>query len=144
MFTERVELPAPPSAIPFFDEIVPALPSWRTLELGERGDAEWCALLDADDHAWAVQWPWFILPSGYAVRTRRKDDEPGPHMVYLHREVMARVEPQPAPGLMVDHRNGCSLDCRKVNLRWVTPAQNRANYYGTAWHTELLYSTMRA
>lgn len=35
-----------------------------------------------------------------------------------------------AAGMVVDHKNGQSLDNRKANLRWLTEAQNRANRVG--------------
>jgi hypothetical protein len=43
-------------------------------------------------------------------------------MVGMHREIM-----NPPEYLLVDHRNGVSLDNRRSNLRWATQSQNRQN-----------------
>lgn len=44
------------------------------------------------------------------------------HSVYLHQLVMGHRK-----GLMIDHRNGNGLDCRKRNLRFCTNSQNSQN-----------------
>lgn len=51
---------------------------------------------------------------------------------YLHIEVMKRtgIEPPSDAHTIVDHRNGDTLNCRRLNLRWATPRQNRANIFG--------------
>lgn len=41
---------------------------------------------------------------------------------YLHRRIV-----QPPDGFVVDHRNGCTLDCRRENLRIATSRQNNGN-----------------
>jgi hypothetical protein len=90
----------------------------------------WC-LVDADDYAWAIQWGWNVgwhshTPwKFYGKRNVGRERS----TVYLHREIMLRAEPLP-PGLewmVADHINGQSLDNRRANLRWLTPAQNKAH-----------------
>lgn len=44
--------------------------------------------------------------------------------LYLHVLLMG---PPPAPGLVIDHKNGNGLDCRLANLRWATRQANRLN-----------------
>ena len=56
----------------------------------------------------------------YAVRTYQVNRKQV--FVLLHREIMNAV-----PGLEVDHINGNTLDCRRLNLRLCTHKQNLAN-----------------
>jgi hypothetical protein len=55
----------------------------------------------------------------YAVKKRRR---PETGKIYLHRWVMG--DP---PGVLIDHRNGVTLDCRRGNLRRASNSQNIHN-----------------
>ncbi|MDE2426233.1 MAG: HNH endonuclease [Elusimicrobia bacterium] len=93
------------------------------------------ALLDVEDLEWARQWKWGAVHSRlrfsgtekwYARRTWRGTS------IYLHLEVLARAR-GPAPTrrhVIGDHRNGDSLDCRRINLRWATQLANNRNLRG--------------
>lgn len=86
------------------------------------------AIVDDDDFDRVSQFKWVAWVKKregktevYAIRTFRR-----PHKqqrtVQLHRFVMDVWD-----GRLVDHRNHDSLDCRKVNLRVCTHAQNTMN-----------------
>jgi hypothetical protein len=89
-------------------------------------------LVDADDYPWIIQNSWNY---GWHVNSRWKyyaKRNVGAYRstVYLHREIQKRAEPMPEEFMAahhVDHANGQSLDDRKKNLRWATPAENRRN-----------------
>ena len=142
---DLIRLPAPPDPIPFFDdEFIPALPSFRPLTLGEK--AEWMAIIDEEDLAWALQWVWFIIPSGYACRSRVKADGPvSPsgttgNLIWLHREINYRKHPIANPELYIsDHQNGCPLDDRRENLEWATLSENARNRHGSKWQQMRLW-----
>lgn len=95
------------------------------------------ALVDEEDYHWAVRWCWAPKVSRggkkvYLYRTcgiERKS-------IYLHVAVMERKGvARPSPGhIITDHRNGNGLDCRRDNLRWVTPRMNRLNLFGAYPH----------
>lgn len=102
---------------------------WRVLMLSERRGV-WC-LIDADDYDWIVQKKWNF---GWKPRASwkfyaKRNVGPERSTVYLHREIMIRAEPHDLVFQCehhVDHINGCSLDNRKDNLRWLTPRENTA------------------
>lgn len=82
------------------------------------------------------RWPWRaqVHPRGYVYAACSRGG-----MVYLHRVIMG--DPR---GLMVDHRDRDTLNCRDDNLRIATTGQNRANagrvrrnssgLKGVTWH----------
>jgi len=49
--------------------------------------------------------------------------------IWLHKEIAARAYgiPKSRKKTIVDHKDGNSLNCRRNNLRWVTPSQNAKN-----------------
>lgn len=49
--------------------------------------------------------------------------------LYLHIEIMKRtgIEPPTPEHVLVDHEDGQTLDCRRINLRWATHSMNRTN-----------------
>lgn len=52
--------------------------------------------------------------------------------LYLHVEIKKRTGiPPPTPlHRIVDHSDGNEFNCRRSNLVWATPRQNRANLFG--------------
>jgi len=93
-------------------------------------------MVDRQDYGWASQWLWNPKhrPSlrgdhYYAKRNIGSARTP----VYLHVEIMTRAEPMPRRRRIVDHINGNTLDCRRKNLRWVTPKKNANNLGGTSF-----------
>lgn len=99
-----------------------------------------CAVVDTIDYAWALQWAWSITLDKhgrkiYATRSTRLRGRAGPQTkVFLHKAILHRagVIPPSPRHTIGDHRDGDSLNCRRGNLRWATPAENRANYFGAA------------
>lgn len=88
-----------------------------------------------DDFVWASQWAWYPKPSKngkklYACRSARISGRY--FSVYLHKEICFRATGMPPSPrhIIADHMNGNSLDCRRSNLRWATPSENRQNYHG--------------
>lgn len=80
--------------------------------------------MDDEDFALLSQWKWQAWQSHsgnwYATRTDTSGERP--KGVRMHRFLLS------APiGVLVDHRNGESLDNRRSNLRLVTNAQNCQN-----------------
>jgi hypothetical protein len=99
---------------------------------GDDNASVW-AVVDAEDYAYFSQWRW--CPTKACRIARRKTylrRQIGNRTLYLHVEIMQRVEPAPSPAhIIVDHMNGNSLDCRRANLRWATPSQNAKNKFGS-------------
>lgn len=87
-------------------------------------------LVDIADADWINQWGWSLF-HGYACRQVRRTEDRPKHR-YVHREILGL---KPNDGLYGDHINRDRLDCRRVNLRAVTTAensQNRAEFTGGA------------
>jgi hypothetical protein len=78
------------------------------------------AIVDAENFYQLNQFRWYACKTGsgafYAVRME------GRRQIGMHRQILW-VE----KGLVVDHRNGNTLDNRKANLRPATKTQNRWN-----------------
>lgn len=118
---------------------------WRgtqTLPLGDGCNAP-VILLDWIDYQWAIRWKWTWTTSKQGATRRhkvygRRNTGGGalvsgyrtPQVwVWLHKEICER-EHGPAPSLfhtIADHIDGDTLNCRRRNLRWATPSENRLN-----------------
>jgi len=94
--------------------------AFRKIDLGE---GEW-AIVDPQDYYWLNNFKWYLRGQGkkfYAIRSVKY----GPGKTKesrMHREIMSA----PA-GLLVDHKDGNSLDNRRENLRLATHSQNACN-----------------
>ena len=85
--------------------------------------------IDDEDYAWASQWKWYAHRQArshwYAARSaylgggRRHQRR---RTILLHRELL-----HAGPRQLIDHANRDSLDNQRGNLRFCTPAQNKAN-----------------
>lgn len=108
---------------------------WRRIMLSARENI-W-TLVDAEDHAWLsaniwnVSWgsrtPW----QKYAKRNVGVDRA----TLRMHREIMIKADPRSETFIAshpVDHGNGQTLDNRKLNLGWISKAQNAANRHPRA------------
>ncbi len=105
---------------------------FRRIDLGEG----WWTILDAEDYYRLNDFKWSIGGTGnkfYAVRGTKTGTERA-KIVSLHREIM-----KPPAGLLVDHRNGFSLDNRRENLRLATHSQNQFNKAKTCSKTSSRY-----
>jgi hypothetical protein len=86
------------------------------------------AIVDAEDYEHVMQWKWHAHGGSsrkwkYAARKIRRRG--GPEKTrFLHHEVLGY---EPCGGLVVDHIDGNTLNCRKGNLRLCTKQQNN-------WH----------
>jgi len=82
------------------------------------------AVVSEIDYARVSQWSWQYQSDSnpYAKRTSTSPDG-ARHSVYLHRFVMNA----PA-GLIVNHNNGDTLDCRRGNLKLVSSLENSTLY----------------
>ena len=79
-------------------------------------------LVDDADEASVRQFSWFVQETGYVIRTDRSSGRKT--TVRLHRWLMGLERGDPR---QVDHRNGLRGDCRRLNLRVVTAAENAQN-----------------
>jgi len=76
-------------------------------------------LVSSEDFEWLNQFNWCVsLGSGSGVKPYAIRREKGKR-VAMHRQIM-----NCEPGLVVDHKNGNSLDNRRVNLEVVRPREN--------------------
>ncbi len=94
------------------------------------------ALIDAEDFPRVSSWYWSALVrtgrTAYAMRVERR------RTIYLHRFIMGAL-----PGTDVDHINGNGQDCRKINLRVCTHAENQRNYSKTSSPTASSFKGVR-
>jgi hypothetical protein len=83
--------------------------------------------VDAQDRWLLDYFSWSLNPrknTTYAAAYVKGSHKAGRVMhVYLHNCILG----QPLHGLVIDHRNGDGLDCRRHNLRLVTKSQNALN-----------------
>lgn len=87
------------------------------------------AWVSPEDAARMANYSWHVKAnkkSVYVVTTSRARTKQG-EKIGLHRIVMGDV-----PGLVIDHKDGNTLDCRRSNLRHVTRLANAWNYHGPA------------
>jgi hypothetical protein len=103
---------------------------WRLIVLNYRDDV--CCLVDAIDYAWLIEHSWNEWWSGRArwQLYAKRNIGPDRATVRMHREILRVADPRHAEELLElhgDHVNGQTLDNRRANLRWLTPAENRAN-----------------
>lgn len=95
---------------------------------GKRGAGK-CVLVDDDIYTKYGHLKWHISAERYACRKNKVEGN-----VFLHRLIMNA----PA-GMVVDHLNHNTLDCRRSNLRVCTQAENCKNvkvskgYYFDRW-----------
>lgn len=100
------------------------------------------AIIDEEDYSWAARWLWNPIWWNRKQYLRRASSvwSGGKRLrvvtYYLHIEIMKRtgIEPPSPNHVLVDHRDGDTMNCRRSNLRWVTDAQNRKNYKGRYRH----------
>ena len=128
---------------------VPFLPIY----LSERMP-ELFAVVDIVDYEWAKQWKWQYKTSkkrpGKPVKyyASRKLNMAGGRSatVWLHKEICKRANGRPpSPAHIIgDHLDGQSLNCRRLNLDWATPSENRQNYNGLfAYQLRMAFMTGR-
>lgn len=99
------------------------------------------ALVDEEDYQYLIRYRWNPKLTKGKIYLRRaistyhsEGGRAGSATIYLHVEIMKRkgVEPPCSEHVLVDHRNGNSLDCRRSNLRWSTKTMNNRNRFGIA------------
>ncbi len=113
----------------------------RAIYLG--GDDKLLALVDEDDYDYYMRWRWHLSWHKRVFYARRQKTVADAHgrivrrSIYLHREIAVRSVRVPRNAdvdllghpikLVVDHRSGHTLDCRRSNLRWCTHQENANN-----------------
>lgn len=79
------------------------------------------ALVDDVDYDYLMQWKWYFIKDGYAVRSDYSNGRI-PKQIKMHREIIATPQ-----GYLTDHINGDKLDNRRSNLRRCTETENIQN-----------------
>lgn len=82
------------------------------------------AIVDAVDYEYLMRWKWYARRhrnTFYAERPEKLEGG-GTRVFKMHRVLI-----QAPDGVLVDHRNRCGLDNRRVNLRLADSSQNGAN-----------------
>ena len=82
------------------------------------------AIIDAADAPLAagVNWSAYRAKNGYYAATSIRKRGAKGKTIFLHHTIMQREG-----DLVVDHKNGSTLDCRRANLRHATRGQNNSN-----------------
>lgn len=80
------------------------------------------AIVSDKDYKSLIVFKWHALKLKHGfVACRMEGLRPNRIRVYMHRQIMGAID------LFVDHKNHNTLDNRRNNLRFATPAQNRHN-----------------
>lgn len=105
---------------------------------GDDNAQTWCVVDEVDYH-WAIRWKWHINTPNpkvngskrYFVRSTSNGRRWGPKL-YLHIAILKRARRRrPSPlHIYSDHKDGNERNCRRKNLRWRTPKQNRKTARG--------------
>lgn len=121
------------------------------LHLSDRVDIY--AIVDPVDYEWARHHRWchtygsgqivevaedvFAIERPDHIYARRCIDR---QTLWLHREILIRKVGLPRSNhrMIGDHKNGHTLDCRRINLRWATPSQNARNIAGSKTRARFL------
>lgn len=125
-------------------------PSPCYLQLSDRVDIY--VILDPEDYAWARAYRWChtygsgkMISVAEGVSAIARPDHiyarrcVGGQTLWLHREILSLRDGLPRSARAVgDHKNGKTLDCRRVNLRWATPSQNARNITGSRTRARFL------
>ncbi len=107
----------------------------------------WC-LVDEQDYGWLTEVTWNI---SWGSRTRwqlyaKRNVGVERATIRMHREIMKRADPRSEEFMRkhhVDHGNRQSLDNRRANLCWATPAANARNSGDQATIPSLALIVMR-
>lgn len=78
--------------------------------------------IDKEDYNEVSKHTWLMNPYGYFTAYIPEVSTKNSH-VFLHRFVLHEID----PAIFVDHINHCRHDCRKANLRKLTPSENSKN-----------------
>lgn len=78
------------------------------------------AIIDDEDYAFINQWKWYFNNGGYAVRDIRVNGKRT--ALYMHRFIMNTPK-----NMDTDHRDGNTLNNKRINLRVCTHAENLWN-----------------
>lgn len=110
------------------------------------------SVIDDIDYQWALQWRWspkfskrgkkfylrrctnegsgafYECPETGRIRRNRTQ-----RTLFLHTAIMLRsgVIPPTKKHVLVDHRDGDAMNCRRSNLRWATHTMNSRNVFGS-------------
>lgn len=110
------------------------------IKLGKR---EHFVFLDIDDFRYHGKWKWcqFKSKSGAIYARRAVSIYENKYRVknitlYLHREILLLLEPQPDIYHVCSHINGNTLDCRRQNLAWVPAKKNIVLLGGIPAHSD--------
>jgi hypothetical protein len=99
--------------------------------------AQQWAVVDEIDYQYLIQWKWSIKFSRHGRKFYlRRSTQSGSgelvrirHTLFLHTAIMLRtgIEPPTPFHVLVDHRDGDGLNCRRENICWQTHSGNRRN-----------------
>lgn len=104
---------------------------------------------DSEDHELVSQYTWQVSKTSqkhYAVTTLEDGTK-----VYMHRMLLGCA---PGDGVIVDHKDGCTINNCRYNIRKVTPKQNcwnikfnkktKTGYNGVCFHSRQPYKQYQA